>query len=84
MNKGLEVIEAHWLFGLPYDRIKVVIHPQSIIHSLIELVDGSLRPNWDQLISPTDQYALTFGAERTLFLGLIFISFRIFSFTLRI
>jgi 1-deoxy-D-xylulose-5-phosphate reductoisomerase len=41
MNKGLEVIEAHWLFGLPRDRIDVVIHPQSIIHSLVEFVDGS-------------------------------------------
>ncbi len=42
MNKGLEVIEAHWLFGFSYDKIKVVVHPQSIIHSLIELIDGSL------------------------------------------
>jgi 1-deoxy-D-xylulose-5-phosphate reductoisomerase len=42
MNKGLEVIEAHWLFGLPADRIEVVIHPQSIVHSLVEYVDGSL------------------------------------------
>ena len=42
MNKGLEVIEAHWLFGLPFDRIDVVIHPQSIIHSMVEFVDGSI------------------------------------------
>ena len=41
MNKGLEVIEAHHLFGTPYDRIGVVVHPQSIVHSLISLVDGS-------------------------------------------
>ena len=41
MNKGLEVIEAHELFGLPYDRIDVVVHPQSIVHSMVELVDGS-------------------------------------------
>ncbi len=41
MNKGLEVIEAHFLFGLPYSRIRVVIHPQSVIHSLVEFVDGS-------------------------------------------
>lgn len=41
MNKGLEVIEAHWLFGLEADRIKVVIHPQSIIHSLVNYSDGS-------------------------------------------
>lgn len=42
MNKGLEVIEAHWLFGVHADRIDVVIHPQSVVHSLVELVDGSL------------------------------------------
>jgi len=42
MNKGLEVIEAHWLFGLPPDAIRVVIHPQSTIHSLVEFVDGSI------------------------------------------
>ncbi len=42
MNKGLEVIEAHWLFGVGYDKIKVVIHPQSIIHSMIELIDNSI------------------------------------------
>ena len=42
MNKGLEVIEAHWLFGVPADRIDVVIHPQSIVHSLVELNDGSM------------------------------------------
>jgi 1-deoxy-D-xylulose-5-phosphate reductoisomerase len=43
MNKGLEVIEAHWLFGLPGDRIQVVIHPQSVIHSMVEFVDGSVK-----------------------------------------
>jgi 1-deoxy-D-xylulose-5-phosphate reductoisomerase len=42
MNKGLEVIEAHWLFDMPPDKIKVLIHPQSIVHSLVEFVDGSL------------------------------------------
>ena len=42
MNKGLEVIEASWLFGCPVDRIEVVVHPQSIIHSMIELRDGSV------------------------------------------
>jgi 1-deoxy-D-xylulose-5-phosphate reductoisomerase len=41
MNKGLEVIEAHWLFGTPYDRIGVVVHPQSIIHALVGLCDGA-------------------------------------------
>jgi 1-deoxy-D-xylulose-5-phosphate reductoisomerase len=43
MNKGLEVIEAHWLFGLGFDRIDVVIHHQSVIHSLVEFVDGSVK-----------------------------------------
>jgi 1-deoxy-D-xylulose-5-phosphate reductoisomerase len=42
MNKGLEVIEAHWLFGLPAARIEVVIHPQSVIHSMVSYVDGSV------------------------------------------
>ncbi len=42
MNKGLEVIEAHWLFGLPPDQIDVVIHPQSIVHSMVEYIDGSV------------------------------------------
>jgi 1-deoxy-D-xylulose-5-phosphate reductoisomerase len=42
MNKGLEVIEAHWLFATDYDQITVVVHPQSIIHSMIELTDGSI------------------------------------------
>lgn len=41
-NKALEVIEAHFLFGLPYDRIEVVVHPQSIVHSMVEFVDGSV------------------------------------------
>ncbi len=41
MNKGLEVMEAHHLFGTPYDRIDVVVHPQSIVHSLIQLCDGA-------------------------------------------
>ncbi|MEW6486785.1 MAG: 1-deoxy-D-xylulose-5-phosphate reductoisomerase [Thermodesulfobacteriota bacterium] len=42
MNKGLEVIEAHWLFGVPADRIDVTLHPQSVVHSLVEFIDGSL------------------------------------------
>ncbi len=42
MNKGLEVIEARWLFGLAPERVEVVVHPQSIVHSLVELVDGSV------------------------------------------
>jgi len=61
MNKGLEVIEAHWLFGLPVEKIEVVIHPQSIIHSMVEFVDGSVKA---QLGLPDMklpiQYALTF------------------------
>jgi 1-deoxy-D-xylulose-5-phosphate reductoisomerase len=42
VNKGLELIEAHWLFDLPYDKIDVVIHPQSIVHSMVRFVDGSI------------------------------------------
>jgi 1-deoxy-D-xylulose-5-phosphate reductoisomerase len=42
-NKGLEVIEAHWLFELPYERIEVVVHPQSVVHSLVEFADGSVK-----------------------------------------
>jgi 1-deoxy-D-xylulose-5-phosphate reductoisomerase len=42
MNKGLELIEAHYLFGLPSDRIDIVIHPQSVVHSLVEFIDGSV------------------------------------------
>lgn len=61
MNKGLEVIEAHWLFGIDISRIDVVIHPQCIIHSLVEFVDGSVMT----LMSVPDmrlpiQYALTY------------------------
>ena len=43
MNKGLEVIEAYWLFGIPVEKISVLIHPQSIIHSMVEFVDGSIK-----------------------------------------
>jgi 1-deoxy-D-xylulose-5-phosphate reductoisomerase len=61
MNKGLEVIEAHWLFDLGYDQIDVVIHPQSIVHSLVTFVDGSIIA---QLGVPDMrlpiQYALTY------------------------
>ena len=61
MNKGFEVIEARWLFGMDLDRIQVVIHPQSTIHSMVEFVDGSVLAQ----LGPTDmrmplQYALTF------------------------
>lgn len=61
MNKGFEVLEAHWLFGLPVSQIDVVIHPQSIIHSMVEMVDGSIIA---QLGVPDMrlpiQYALTY------------------------
>jgi len=43
MNKGLEVLEAHWLFDIPYERIEVIIHPESIVHSMVEFIDGSLK-----------------------------------------
>lgn len=43
MNKGLEVIEAYWLFRLPKEKIEVIIHPQSIIHSMVEFIDGSIK-----------------------------------------
>jgi 1-deoxy-D-xylulose-5-phosphate reductoisomerase len=61
MNKGLEVIEARWLFDVPLERFQVVIHPEAAVHALIELVDGTLLAQ----ISPCDmrlpiQYALSF------------------------
>jgi len=61
INKGFEVIEAHWLFGMPSSKIDVIVHPQSIIHSLVEFEDGSLKA---QLGLPDMrlpiQYALTY------------------------
>jgi 1-deoxy-D-xylulose-5-phosphate reductoisomerase len=48
MNKGLEIIEAHHLFGVPYERIEVVLHPRSLVHSLVRLVDGSLLAHLGQ------------------------------------
>ena len=61
MNKGLEVIEAHWLFDMPFDNIRVLIHPQSIVHSMVEFDDGSIKA---QLGHPDMrlpiQYALTY------------------------
>ncbi|MDI6870386.1 MAG: 1-deoxy-D-xylulose-5-phosphate reductoisomerase [Bacillota bacterium] len=65
MNKGLEVIEAHWLFGLAFDRIQVVIHPESIVHSLLELVDGSVlaQLGWPDMRLPI-QYALLYPQRR--------------------
>ena len=43
MNKGFEVIEAKWLFGVPYDKIQVVVHPQSVIHSMVQFADGAIK-----------------------------------------
>ena len=61
MNKGLEVIEAHWLFDFPYSNIEVVVHPESIVHSMIQLNDGTILAH----LGATDmrlpiQYALTY------------------------
>ncbi|MBX9623438.1 MAG: 1-deoxy-D-xylulose-5-phosphate reductoisomerase [Gemmataceae bacterium] len=61
MNKALEVIEARWLFGLPADRIEVIVHPESVVHSLVEFADGSVLAQ----LSPPDmrlpiQYALLY------------------------
>ena len=60
MNKGFEVIESHWLFDMPYEKIEVVVHPQSTVHSFVEFSDGSVKAQ----IGPTDmrlpiQYALS-------------------------
>lgn len=52
MNKGLEIIEAHLLFGIPMDRIEVVVHPQSVVHSMVEFVDGSTIAQ----VSPPDMH----------------------------
>ena len=65
MNKGLEVIEAHWLFGFDADAISIVVHPQSVVHSFVEMVDGSVIAQ----LGVTDmrhaiQYALTYPERR--------------------
>ena len=66
MNKGLELIEAHWLFSIPFKKMEVIIHPQSIIHSLVEFADGSLKA---QLSVPDMrfpiQYALSYPERLT-------------------
>ncbi len=60
VNKGLEVIEAHYLFGIPFDDIDVVVHPQSIVHSLVEFADGSLKGHMgDPDMRIPIQYAIT-------------------------
>jgi len=60
-NKGMEVIEAHWLFGIPYGDIKVLVHPQSIVHSMVEFIDGSTKAQlgFPDMRLPI-QYALTY------------------------
>jgi len=65
MNKGLEVIEAHWLFGIPLKQIEVVIHPQSIIHSFVEYVDGSMLAQMGEpsMLVPI-QYAITYPQRK--------------------
>ncbi|MGA9174374.1 MAG: 1-deoxy-D-xylulose-5-phosphate reductoisomerase [Thermoactinomyces sp.] len=83
MNKGLEVIEAHWLFDLPYEKIDVIIHPQSIIHSMVEFQDGAVMA---QLGTPDMrvpiQYALSYPnrlpleTERLDFVALSRLDFR--------
>jgi 1-deoxy-D-xylulose-5-phosphate reductoisomerase len=64
-NKGLEIIEAHWLYGMPYDRIDVIVHPQSVVHSAVLFADGSLKA---QLGTPDMrlpiQYAITHPRRR--------------------
>ncbi len=61
MNKGLEVVEAHWLFSCPFDSIEILIHPQSIVHSMVEFMDGSLKAqlSWPDMRLPI-QYALSY------------------------
>jgi 1-deoxy-D-xylulose-5-phosphate reductoisomerase len=65
MNKGFEVIEAHWLFGFPYDQIDVLLHRESVVHALVEFVDGSFKG----VLGPPDmrlplQHALTYPDRR--------------------
>ncbi|MFC2060442.1 1-deoxy-D-xylulose-5-phosphate reductoisomerase [Chloroflexota bacterium] len=61
MNKGLEIIEAHWLFNVPLENIEVIIHPQSIIHSMVEFIDGSIKAQlgYPDMRLPI-QYALSY------------------------
>ena len=61
MNKGLEIIEARWLFDIPFDNISVLIHPQSIIHSMVEFIDGSIKAqlSYPDMRLPI-QYALSY------------------------
>ena len=67
MNKGFEVIEARWLFNVPAEKIKVVVHPQSIIHSMVQFVDGSVKAQLGlpSMLLPI-QYALTYPRRKPL------------------
>jgi 1-deoxy-D-xylulose-5-phosphate reductoisomerase len=58
MNKGLEVTEAHWLFDMPYEKIDILLHPQSIVHSMVELADGSIKA---QLSCPDMRFPIQFA-----------------------
>ena len=84
VNKGYEVVEAHWLYGLPYERIDVVLHPESVVHAMVELADGSVvaqlaEPDmrlpiqyallWEHLPSPARR--LDWSAARTLRFGAV-------------
>ena len=66
MNKGLEIMEAHWLFGVPLESIEVIVHPQSIIHSMVEFTDGSFKAqmSYPDMRLPI-QYALTYPERVT-------------------
>ena len=70
MNKGLEVIEAYWLFGLPIEKIWVVVHPESIVHSLVEFIDGNLLAHFSvpDMRLPI-QYALTYPKRKRMAVG---------------
>ncbi len=66
VNKGLEVMEAHYLFDMPYEKVEAIIHPQSIIHSMVEFTDGSVKAH----LGPTDmripiQYAMSYPERET-------------------
>ena len=84
VNKGYEVVEARWLYGLPYERIDVVYHPESVVHALVEYVDGSVKAQlaepdmrlpiqyallWDRAPSPAPRF--DWSAGRTLHFGAI-------------
>lgn len=58
INKGLEIIEAHWLFGIPFDRIDVIIHPESIVHSMVEFSDNSILA---QMSIPDMRFAIQYA-----------------------